>query len=83
MTKKLSAPRLPTAGGNPSSHNRRRAWEKALDRAMKGFMRVQTPSGRRRKKHITKVEGANLRALVAAVAKDLQVKHAATGSITG
>ena len=50
---------------------------------MKGFMRVQTPSGRRRKKHISKVEGANLRALVAAVAKDLQVKHAATGSITG
>lgn len=74
---------LPTAGGNPTDHNRLRASEKALDRAMKGWMQVHTPGGRRRKKHITKVEGANLRALVAAVAKDLQAEHAAAGSIAG
>lgn len=67
---------VPSRGGNPGSHNRHRASEKSLDRVMKGFMVVDTPSGRRRKKHITKVEGANLRALVVAVAKDLQSKRA-------
>jgi hypothetical protein len=68
---------LPSPGGNPVAHNHQQASEKSLDRVMKGWMRVHTPSGRRRKKHITKVEGANLRALVVAVAQDLHAKRAA------
>lgn len=68
---------VPSPGGNPADNNRHRASQKSLDRVMKGFMRVDTPGGRRRKKHITKVEGANLRALVVAVAKDLHAKRAA------
>jgi len=45
---------------------------------MKGFMRLDSPGGRRRKKHIMRVEGANLRALVVAVAQDLYAKRAAS-----
>jgi hypothetical protein len=44
---------------------------------MKGWMRVHTPGGRRRKKYLTKVEGGRLRQLVIAVANDLQAKRAA------
>ncbi len=73
----MSSKLIPSTGGNPVAHNRHRASEKSLDRVMKGFMRVDTPGGRRRKKHITKVEGVNLRALVVAVANELQTRRAA------
>jgi hypothetical protein len=56
---------VPSASGNPVDHNRRRIWKRALNRMMEGWIHVHTPGGRRRKKHITKVEGANIRALVA------------------
>lgn len=68
---------VPSPGRNPADHNRHQASEKNLDRVMKGFMRLDSPGGRRRKKLIMRVEGANLRVLVAAVAKDLQAKAAA------
>lgn len=71
---------IPSPGGNPAEHNRRRASKKSLDRAMKGWMQVHTPGGRRRKKHITRVEGANLRALVLAVSHHLHAEQAAAGS---
>jgi hypothetical protein len=41
---------------------------------------VETPSGWRRKKHIMKVEGARLRELVVAVARDLQAKRRDTSA---
>jgi hypothetical protein len=71
---------IPSTGGSPAEHNRYRASEKALDRVMEGFMRVETPSGWRRKKHIMKVEGARLRELVVAVARDLQAKRRDTSA---
>lgn len=67
---------LPSPGGNPVLHNRRRASDKALSRTMRGWMRLQTPGGRRRKKYVMKVEGARLRELVIAVANELQRKAA-------
>lgn len=67
---------LPSRGMPPAVNNSRHASKKALDRTMKGWMKVHTPGGRRRKKHITKVEGTNLRALVVAVARDLQAQRA-------
>jgi hypothetical protein len=66
---------LPTTGLEPSVNNARRASKKALDRTLKGWMKVHTPGGRRRKKYITKVEGGRLRALVVAVANDLYARR--------
>lgn len=66
---------LPSTGMAPDVNNHRRASKKALDRTMKGWMKVRTPGGRRRKKHITKVEGGHLRALVVAVANDLHARR--------
>lgn len=67
---------MPSAGEPPALNNRRRSSKKSLDRTMKGWMKVQTPGGRRRKKHITKVEGARLRELVVAVAGELARRNA-------
>lgn len=68
---------LPSTGMAPAGHNARRASNKALDRTMKGWFRIHTPGGRRRKKYLTKVEGGRLRALVVAVANDLHTRRAA------
>jgi hypothetical protein len=67
---------LPSSGGNPELDNDRRASDKALSRTMRGWMRLKTPGGRRRKKDVMKVEGARLRELVIAVANELQRKAA-------
>ncbi|HEX9089710.1 MAG TPA: hypothetical protein VF867_19620 [Arthrobacter sp.] len=66
---------VPSPGGSPGAHNRHRGSEKALDGTMKGFMRLDSPGGRRRKKHIMKIEGGRLRELVVAVAQDLYEKR--------
>lgn len=67
---------LPSAGTSPAAHNRDAVSKKALDRAMKGFLRLDIPGGRRRKKHLTRVEGGRLRALVSAVANDPALRRA-------
>lgn len=66
---------MPSKGTSPAANNRARAAAKALDRTMHGWMKVRTPSGRRRKKYITKVEGARLRELVVAVAHELRTRN--------
>lgn len=68
---------LPSRGMAPTVNNHRRASKKALDRTMRGWMKVRTPGGRRRKKYLTKVEGGRLRALVVAVANDLHARRSA------
>lgn len=68
---------LPSPGAPPAVNNARRASQKALDRTMKGWMKVRTRGGRRRKKYLMKVEGARLRKLVIAVARDLSTRRSA------
>jgi hypothetical protein len=68
---------LPSTGIDPAGHNARHASNNALDRALKGWFRIHTPGGRRRKKCLTKVEGGRLRALIVAVANDLHARRTA------
>jgi hypothetical protein len=71
---------LPSTGLPPAVNNDRRASKKALDRTMKGWMKVRTPGGRRRKKYITKVEGGRLRELVVSVANELHARRRDTSA---
>lgn len=63
---------IPSDGSNPTIENRRRLHERNLNRLVKGALSVQTPRGRRRKKHLTITMSAEYKALVIAVALDLR-----------
>jgi hypothetical protein len=66
--------RLPTAGGDPARDNFRRHQERKLERL--AVIHIRTPRGRRRKKHLTKIETARFKDLIVAVARDLRARQA-------
>ena len=65
---------IPSPGGNPSRDNFRRHQTRKLERL--AVIRIRTPRGRRRKKHLTKVETARFKDLILAVASDLHNRKA-------
>lgn len=64
---------MPSTGTNPRLANAQRAFDKRLDNLAK--LTIETPSGRRRKKYITKVETAVYRDLIITVAQELQSRR--------
>lgn len=67
----MSQPSLPTLGGTPAVDNRRRLYDRRLDLLVASNLRIRTPRGRRRKKHLTIIESANFKNLIVAVSRDL------------
>lgn len=64
---------MPSTGANPRLSNRKRAFDKKLDKLAK--ISILTSGGRRRKKYVTKIETATYRDLIIAVAADLQANR--------
>lgn len=63
--------------GNPPRDNRSRRMNRKMWRDTQRKLKVHTPGGRRRKKHLLRVEGGNYIRLIVAVMNDMYAEREA------